>query len=285
MDDDTGGRVTEAAQTEAAQTEAAQTEAAQTDDSVDRLLEVVLVSADELSGFVGIDPEAATSPVALGGTAEAREQEEEISYERFGYEYIRRVLHKDRILQMINDLLGPEIKLGPIGAGPGRKAATVSALGTFRPCKGEELPGELLSYRVFLPISVVFDIDMRVDKHRFTADVVIPITLTVHTVAPLRIRIDITVPSDEEVALTLQSDTRRGAVLQKVARLEPELRRFLVKVVRTELSKPYVRRATDFDMAELIDDAWPGISAVILPRGPEDRVALPEPTSPRHVES
>lgn len=246
--------------------------AAEQDESVERLLEVVLVSADELSGFVGIDPEAATAPVALGGTPEDRAQVEEISYEQFGAEYIRRILHKDRILSMIHQLLGEQIQLGPIGAGPGRKAATISAIGTFRPCKGEELPGDLLAYRVFLPISLVFDIDMRVDKHRFTADVVIPITLTVHTVAPLRIRIDITVPEEDEVALTLQSDTRRGAVLQKLARLEPELRRFLVKVVRTELSKPYVRRATDFDMAELIDQAWPGIEAVILPSGPEDRL-------------
>ncbi|KAA1415454.1 hypothetical protein F0U44_20925 [Nocardioides humilatus] len=257
MDNETGGHVTEAAQ----------------QDDVDALLDIVLISADELSGFAAIDDEAATAPVALGGTAEDREREQEISYEQFGFEYIRRVLHKDRILGLINELLGPTIQLGPIGAGPGRKAATVSALGTFRPCKGEEIPGPLLSYRVYLPISVVFDIDMRVDKHRFTADVVVPIVLTVHTVAPLRIRIDITVPNDDEVALTLQSDTRRGAVLQKLARLEPELRRFLVKVVRTELSKPYVRRATDFDMADLIDEAWPGIAAVILPRGPEDRLA------------
>ncbi|MEZ0577454.1 hypothetical protein [Nocardioides sp. MH1] len=256
MDSETGGHVTEAAQ----------------QDDVDELLDIVVISADELSGFAAIDDDAATAPVSLGGTAEDREREREVSYEEFGKEYIRRVLHKDRILTMIDELLGPQIQLGPIGAGPGRKAATVSALGTFRPCKGEEIPGELLSYRVYLPISVVFDIDMRVDKHRFTADVVVPIVLTVHTVAPLRIRIDITVPGDDEVALTLQSDTRRGAVLQKLARLEPELRRFLVKVVRTELSKPYVRRATDFDMAELIDEAWPGIAAVILPRGPEDRL-------------
>ena len=247
------------------------TEAAQQDESVEALLEVVLVSADELSGYAGIDAESASAPVALGGTPEAREHEEEISYERFGDEYIRRVLHKDRVVAMVGDVLGPEIRLGPIGAGPGRKAATISAVGTFRPGKGEELPGDLLSYRVFLPISVVFDVDLRLDKHRFTADVVVPIILTVHTVAPLRIRIDITVPHEDEVALTLQSDTRRGAVLQKVARLEPELKRFLVKVVRTELAKPYVRRATDFDMAELIDRAWDGIAAVILPRGPEDR--------------
>jgi hypothetical protein len=260
------------------------TEAAHQDESVDVLIDAMGEGADQLPGFAGLEIAEGVVVVAQGGRPED-EPAPEISYEQFGAAYIRRVLHKERILTMVNELLGPQIQLGPIGAGPGRKAATVSALGTFRECKGEEIPGDLLSYRVFLPISVVFDVDLRVDKHRFTADVVVPIILTVHTVAPLRVRIDITVPSDDEVALTLQSDTRRGAVLQKLAGLESELRRFLVKVVRTELAKPYVRRATDFDMAALIDEAWPGIAAVILPRGPEDRLALPEPKSPTHVKS
>ena len=246
------------------------TEATEQDESVEVLLDAVAEGADQLPGFAGLEI-AEGVIIAPGGPPEVQTAPE-ISYEQFGSAYIRQVLHKDRILKMVNDVLGPTIELGPIGAGPGRKAAMVNVLGTFRETKGEEIPGDLLAYKVFLPISVIFEVDLRVDKHRFTADVVVPLTLTVHTVAPLRVRIDITVPGEEEVALTLQADTRRGAVLQKVAGLEAELRRFLVKVVRTELAKPYVRRATDFDMAALIEDAWPGIAAVILPRGPEDRL-------------
>lgn len=260
------------------------TGAAQQDESVEVPLDAVAEGADKLPGFAGLEVAEGVITVAQAGQP-VDEQSPEISYEQFGAAYIRQVLHKDRILRMVNDVLGPTIELGPIGAGPGRKAAMVNVLGTFRETKGEEIPGDLLAYRVYLPISVVFDVDLRVDKHRFTADVVVPLTLSVHTVAPLRIRIDITAPAEDEVALTLQADTRRGAVLQKVAGLEVELRRFLVKVVRTELAKPYVRRATDFDMAALIDDAWPGIAAVMLPRGPEDRLAMPEPRSPTHVKS
>ncbi len=241
------------------------------DESVDVLLDAVVEGADQLPGFAGLEVADGTVIVAHGGPLDG-EPAPEITYEQFGSAYIRQVLHKQRILSMINDVLGPTIELGPIGAGPGRKAATVTVVGAFGQTTGEEIPGELLAYRVSLPISVVFDIDMRVDKHRFEADVVVPLTLTVHTVAPLRVRIDITVPGPEEVDLTLQAGSRRGAVLQKLAGLEAELRRFLVKVVRTELAKPYVRRATDFDMAALIDEAWPGIAAVILPRGPEDRL-------------
>lgn len=197
----------------------------------------------------------------------------EISYEAFGVEYIRRVLHKERVLRLVNEVLGETIELGPIGAGPGRSFATVSVVGTYRPAKGEEIPGDLLTYRVFLPISVVFDLDMRVDRLRFNADVVVPLTMSVHIDAPLTIRIDIAVPGEDEIALNLQTPTRRGTVLQKLAGLESELKRFLIKVVRTELAKPYVRRATHLDMEELINGAWPQLAASFLPASPEDRKA------------
>jgi hypothetical protein len=251
-------------------TEAAQ-EVGVPPESVDVLLDAVGEGLDQLPGFAELEIADGAAIVEQGGQRDG-EPAPEINYEQFGAAYIRRVLHKDRILSLVNDVLGPTIELGPIGAGPGRKAATVSVVGTYGEATGEEIPGDLLSYRVFLPIEVAFDINVRVDKHRFTAEVVVPLTLSVHTIAPLRVRIDITVPSEDEVLLNLQADSRRGAVLQKVARLEAELRRFLVKVVRTELAKPYVRRATDFDMAALIDEAWPAIASVILPRSPEDRL-------------
>jgi len=245
-------------------------DSASSDESVDFLLDAVGEGSDQLPGFA--DLEIGGAAIIEPGGRQDGEPAAEINYEQFGAAYIRRVLHKDRILSLVNAVLGPTIELGPIGAGPGRKAATVSVVGTYGETTGEEIPGDLLAYRVFLPIDVVFDIDLRVDKHRFAAGVVVPLTLTIHTVAPLRVRIDITVPSEDEVQLNLQADSRRGAVLQKVAGLEAELRRFLIKVVRTELAKPYVRRATDFDMAALIDEAWPAIANVILPRGPEDRL-------------
>ncbi|HUP99086.1 MAG TPA: hypothetical protein VM093_01365 [Aeromicrobium sp.] len=226
--------------------------------SVELLFDAFGIGADQLPEFAGLHPpEGEPAP--------------EITYEQFGSAYIRNVLNKDRVMAMVNDVLGPTIELGPIGAGPGRKAATVSVFGTFGTTTGEEIPGDLLAYRIHLPIHVEFAIDMRVDKHEFAADVVVPLTLTIHTLAPLRVRIDIAVPDEDEVELTLQASSRRGAMFQKLAGLEAEMRRFLLKVVRTELDKPYVRRATDFDMAALIDDAWDGIAAVILPRGPEDR--------------
>lgn len=195
------------------------------------------------------------------------------SYERFGVNWVRRILHRERVLTTIDDVLGDKIELGPIGAGPGRAFASVNVVGTYHPTTGEEIPGELLSYAVDLPISVVFDLDLPVDRLTFHADVVVPLVVVVHTEEPVRLRLEIQVPTEDLIELRLQTDTRRGAVLQKVAGLEAELRRFLVKVITTELQKPYVQRATYLDMEVLIDEAWPALSRQFLPRGPEDRAS------------
>jgi len=194
-----------------------------------------------------------------------------MSYEEFGVQWIHRVLHKERILRTIDEVLGDQIALGPIGAGPGRAFASVSFVGTYRPTRGELVPGELLTYAIDLPISVVFDLDLPLDKLTFNAEVVVPLVLVVHTEAPLRLRLELRTPTEDQIGLELRTDTRRGAMLRKLAGLDAELRRFLLKVLETELAKDYVRRATRLDMEELIDGAWPAFTAQFLPRGPEDR--------------
>lgn len=198
-----------------------------------------------------------------------------ISYAEFGEHYIRRVLPLERLLRTMDAVLGDRIELGPIGAGPGRAFASVSVVGLFRPTTGHQLtgdhPGELLSYHVDLPIDVSFDLDLRMDRMQFTADLTVPLTVVVHAEAPARLRIEIQVPSEDRIELELASATRRGGVFQKMTGMEAELRRFLITVLRTELDKPYVRRATHLDMEELIEGSWAHLSAQFLPAGPEGR--------------
>ena len=198
---------------------------------------------------------------------------EPLTHEQLGRAFLRRVLHLERVLRTVDRLLGGTLELGPIGAGPGRAFATVSIHGTYHPTTGEELPGDLLAYRVLLPITVDFDLDMVVDRHRYHADVVVPLVLTAHPEEPLAVRWNVALPAEDEVRLTLGTDTRRGSVLQRVAGIETELRRFLVKVVAKELEKPYVRRATHLDLERIVDAAWPAIEAQIVPADPADRHA------------
>lgn len=204
---------------------------------------------------------------------EGPEHEVPLAYEEFGAIFLRDVLHRDRVLESIDRILGEEFTLGPMGAGPGRRIATLTATGSFRPCTGEQIAGaDEVSYKVLLPVDVDFDLDLRVDTHRFHAEVLVPLTVILRLVAPLTIVWDIVPPTEDEVTITIAGETRRSAVLQKLAGLDDELRRFLVRFVDRELDKPHVRKARRIELIDVIDGAWPVIAAQFLPNGPEDRL-------------
>lgn len=195
-----------------------------------------------------------------------------LAFEEFGDLFLRRVLHTDRVLESVDRILGPDFHLGPIGAGPGRKVATLTAEGRFLPTYGELLPGDDVVYRVMLPVDVSFELDMVVDTQRFHADVLVPLLVRLRLQEPLTIVWDIDAPTEDQVQIDIRGENRRSTVLQKLAGFDGELRRFLVRFVERELDKPYVHRARHIDVVSVIDGAWEQIACQFLPNGPEDRV-------------
>ncbi len=213
------------------------------------------------------DPADQVSPadqVAPGATP--------MTYEQFGVNFIRMLLDAERVCRSVDQVLGESLRLGPMGAGPGRVMARVTAEAQFRPTYGHAVAGDRLRYRIALPLSVDFEVDLRADRHLFRAEVLVPLLLTVHVEPPLRIVCEIEPPRAEEVEMTLATDTRRGTLLQRMASLDAELRQFLVRVIARELDKPHVRDACDVDVQAVIDGAWTRISQEFLPSGPEDRL-------------
>ncbi len=227
-----------------------------------------LVGADQVPGLD--EPPAAGDEVAAESTTEPGA--EPMTYGEFGESFIRQILHTDRVMKSIDRVLGDSLSLGPIKAGPGRRFATINALAQFRPTYGHEIPGERLSYQVYLPLTADFEVDINVDLHRFRAEVLVPLILTVRVEPPLMIVWEITPPVEQHVKLDMVTDKRRSAWLQKVAGLDAELRRFLVKVVTKELNKPHVDKATHIDMFAVIDGAWPQIADQFLPTDEADRL-------------
>ncbi len=210
---------------------------------------------------------APASPSPDGPTAEP----ELMTYAEFGEAFMHQVLHLDRVLESIDRALGDEIRLGPMGAGPGRKIAKLTAQGRFRPSRGRVLPGPLIRYAIEVPVDVSFDLDLPLDSLRFHAEVLIPIGITLKVAEPLTILWDITAPTEEQIQLDLSTEKRRSAVIQKLAGMEGELRRFLVRFVERELGKPHIFRATHIELDQIIAGAWPQLAAQFLPNSPEDR--------------
>lgn len=186
-------------------------------------------------------------------------------YADFGESFLRTILHKQRVLDSVDRILGDRIEIGPIGAGPGRVFARARAVGLFQPTFGEALPGPVLAYRVIVPIEVDFELDLAVDVHRFHASVQVPLVLTARIEEPAVLHWDITMPSPEELELSVETTKRRSQVLQRVAGLDEELRHFLLRVVEKEMSKPHVAKATRIDFPTIVDHAWPALADQFLP--------------------
>ena len=215
-------------------------------------------------------PEAGIDDDLLDPAAPVVPGPQPIGYDEFGMRFMNLVLHRDRVMQSINRVLGEDFQLGPIGAGPGRKVAKVTATGTFGTAHGEALT-DVVGYLVNLPVHVTFDLDLQVDMMRFEADVLLPLRLTMELVEPLTILWHLQPPHPDEVSIDVKSDNRRSAVLQKVTGLDGELRRFIVRFVDRELEKPHVRKAMRIDLVTLIDNAWEHIAVQFMPNGPDDR--------------
>lgn len=222
--------------------------------------------ADDLAMTEALEP----AHVETGPADAAAEAPAALGYDEFGMRFMNLVLHRDRVMESINRVLGAEFQLGPIGAGPGRKVAKVTANGTFGKAYGEALP-DVVGYEVNLPVDVAFHLDLGFDMLRFNAQVVLPLRLTMDLVEPLTILWHITPPHPDDVVMKVASDSRRATVLQKLAGLDDELRRFIVRFVDRELEKPHVQKAMKIDLVTVIDNAWEHLAAQFMPNGPEDR--------------
>lgn len=192
------------------------------------------------------------------------------TYAEFGEGFVRHVLHLERVLRSVDRILGEGFSLGPIGAGPGRVLARLTAQGRYLPTYGEVLPGPEVAYLVHLPVDVSFQLAIPLDRHRFRADVLVPLKITLHLEAPATIVWDIEPPHPDEVQLSLTNETRRSAFLQRAAGIEGELRGFLTRFVDRELNKPHVLKARRIPLVDVIDAAWGPISAQFLPEAAQE---------------
>lgn len=191
-----------------------------------------------------------------------------MTYADFGEAFLRKVVHRRRVLEVIERVLGEKIELGPLGAGPGRKFAKVTATGWFQPVSGVEIPGDDLGFRIIIPIDVDFAIEIARDVNRFRARLLVPITVRLRLEPPLDLLVDVLLPEEDEVSLQVETDKRRSAVLQRVSGLENELRRFMMRVMEREFAKPHIQRIMRVDLLQLVDDTWPELVERLLPDDP-----------------
>lgn len=192
-----------------------------------------------------------------------------LPHEGFGSSFLRMALTPDRVCEAVDRVLGDRLELGPMGAGPGRVLAKITAKALFGATYGEAIDGEDFAYRLQVPADVDVDLDLAVDKLHFIAQVLVPLEIRVTLDEPLTLVWTVTPPSPDQVTLNISTETRRAALLLKVANLDDELRAFVVRVVEKEMLKPHIVRATRIDLNEVVNGVWPIVAQHVLPDGPD----------------
>lgn len=181
-----------------------------------------------------------------------------VSYEDFGRQFFQVAVTEERVLAGINVLAGEPIDFGPIGVGPGR-VAKVRATGQIGQATSTRVAGDLVRLDVVLPVDLEFTVDLQVDTHRFDARLSIPLELTARAVDGCCVFIEATPPRADQVTVDLHANGLRASILQRVAGVDAEVRRFVAKYVAREVEKPAILRARTIDVAAAIDTAWSGV--------------------------
>jgi hypothetical protein len=209
-------------------------------------------------------------------TTRSAPDDQRVPYARWGEDFFADAVSEQRVLGAVNTIAGQPIDFGPMGVGPGR-IAKLRAYGEIGEASASRLPpsssGGLIGYHVVLPVRLTFEVDLQVDSHRFGAQLLVPLTLKAVALSGVRIYIEATPPTDSEVQVELQATNLRASVLQRVAGVEGELKRFVARYVARELDKPHVQEARLIDVSKAIDTAW----ASIGPKHPrEGALEVPE---------
>jgi hypothetical protein len=182
-----------------------------------------------------------------------------VEYADWGERFFASAVSAERVLTGINVLAGQKIDVGPMGVGPGR-VVKVTAVGEIGTAVGERVSDSPVAFAVTLPASLEFAIDLGVDTHRFTAELLIPLTLTARARDDLSIIIDVTPPRASEVDCRLQAQGLRASITQHAANVEGELKRFVSKYVTREIEKPSVVKARTIDVSGAIDKAMQSLA-------------------------
>jgi hypothetical protein len=186
-------------------------------------------------------------------------EEEFVSYEQWGADFFAEAISGARILGAVNNIAGQPIDFGPIGVGPG-KIAKVRAFGAIGSATAERIDSDQISYRVDLPVDLTFELNLQVETHTFHADLLVPLTLTARALDGVRVYIDVAPPRSADVQVQVQAEGIRASIMQRVANIEGELRRFVARYVAREVAKPHIEAARLIDVAAAIDRAWSTIS-------------------------
>jgi hypothetical protein len=186
---------------------------------------------------------------------------DEITYERFGVNFVHHVVTPERVAETIKRVSGADVKAGPMAAGPGG-AASVTATGRIGEIEVHVASAkERVAFTAVIPLDLQLDVRVAGTGHRYQGRVRVPLQLRVRAVEPVTIVIDVDPVLSDKVEVELSAEGMRAKFLQRLGNIDDEVRRAVAEIVNERLASESAREVRNLDILSFVDDAWnPGPS-------------------------
>ncbi|MES1940561.1 hypothetical protein T5B8_09966 [Salinisphaera sp. T5B8] len=181
---------------------------------------------------------------------------EDYSYEAFGRDFFEHAVTVERVEQALSNLTGNAVDFGPRNVGPGG-LARIQAEGNIGEPSVMRREGELIEFALMIPIDLDLTVRLAGHDHRFETELRAHLKLTARAQAPLHIFIDIPAPGEKDIDVELNARGLRASVLDVVADVEGELKRYVVRYVAKQIDKPEIRRMREIDVRRRLEKNAP----------------------------
>lgn len=181
--------------------------------------------------------------------------EQPLQLEQFAARLLHAAVTPRRLADLVAEIIGDEIRFGPVDVGPGGIASAVgrARCGEVTAYRVGDEPGRL---RVRIPLAVRVTLRLPMRLIRFRAEAVVQLNLQVIPCEPLAVNIVITDPCAADVLLALSMSPLTRVLLGAAGDVESMLVRYVCEYVRDTVNSPQTRQYTHIDLADLIDRAW-----------------------------
>ncbi len=142
---------------------------------------------------------------------------EEISYERFGVNFVTQVVTPERVAQFAQSRL---------------------------------------AFQATIPIALRLDVRVAGATHRYSGHIEVPLRLSVRAVDKVTLVIDVDPVRADAIDVSLAADGVRARVLQRLGNVDDQVRRTVATIVNERLSSDAAREARVLDILSFVDKAW-----------------------------
>jgi hypothetical protein len=140
----------------------------------------------------------------------------------------------DLIAEVISQIAGGVIDVGPIATGPGG-VARATAHGVLRRAEVHLEPGLPIGVRAGVPVAIELTVDAAGGKHRYSADAKVAIRAAIAHEDGCAV-VELEPLSSRDVTVRVKAHGLQAKLLQKVGDVDGELRREIAAYVNGRLS-------------------------------------------------